>query len=325
MARPLRVQYPGAVYHITCRGNDRKNIFRDDLDRKAMVEILVHSLMVYKVKLFSYVLMDNHFHLLVETPLGNLSEYMRQFNITYTGHYNRRHNHIGHLYQGRYKSILVDKEAYLAVLSRYIHLNPVKVKGMLKLPIEERIKKLKGYPWSSLQGYLDGNKRLAFIDYGMVLSEYGGDNEKSRKKYRDLLYLELSKDTDIKERILGQSIIGRADFIEWVRKEFIDKDNIGEIPAVKAINRYHSEGKILTAIKDETGKSLNELRQEKGVYRQIAMDLLYRLGGLKGEEIGKMLGVGYTSVSQERRRLADKMKKDRKLKELVNRIEVLCQ
>ena len=80
------MRYPGAVYHITCRGNDRRNIFRDDLDRKEMVEILVHSLMAYKVKLFSYSLMDNHFHLFVETPLGNLSEFMRQFNIRYTGY-----------------------------------------------------------------------------------------------------------------------------------------------------------------------------------------------------------------------------------------------
>jgi len=161
MARPLRIQYPGAVYHITCRGNDRKNIFRDNIDRQKLLEILVHSLMAYKVKLFSYVLMDNHFHLLIETPLGNLSEFMRQFNITYTSYYNRRHKRIGHLYQGRYKSILVDKEAYLSVLSRYIHLNPVKVRGMIKLPIEERIKKLKGYSWSSLNGCLNVNRRAS--------------------------------------------------------------------------------------------------------------------------------------------------------------------
>jgi len=240
MARPLRIQYPGAVYHITCRGNDRKNIFRDNIDRKKLLEILVHSLMAYKVKLFSYVLMDNHFHLLIETPLGNLSEFMRQFNITYTSYYNRRHKRIGHLYQGRYKSILVDKEAYLSVLSRYIHLNPVKVRGMLKLPIEERIKKLKGYSWSSLNGYLNVNRRLSFIDYGMVLGEYGGDTEMAGKKYKDLLYAELSKDIDIKDKIIGQSLIGRAEFIEWVKEKFIDKDKSVEIPALKEIHCYNS-------------------------------------------------------------------------------------
>ena len=325
MARPLRIQYPGAVYHITCRGNDRKNIFGDNLDRKKLLEIFVHSLMVYKVKLFSYVLMDNHFHLLVETPLGNLSEFMRQFNITYTGYYNRRHKRIGHLYQGRYKSILVDKEAYLSVLSRYIHLNPVKVKSMLKLPIEERIKKLKGYPWSSLHGYLNVNRKLSFIDYGMVLGEYGGDTEMARKKYKDLLYAELSKDIDIKDKIIGQSLIGRSEFIEWVKEKFIDKDISSEISAVKKIHCYNSVEVIMGAIKEVTGKSPDDLKEKKGVYRQIAMDLLYRFGRLKGEEIGKIFGVGYTSVSQERRRLAKKMQRDRKLWELIIRIEGLCQ
>lgn len=290
-----------------------------------MLEILVHSLMVYKVKLFSYVLMDNHFHLLIETPLGNLSEFMRQFNITYTGYYNRRHKRIGHLYQGRYKSILVDKGAYLSVLSRYIHLNPVKVKGMLKLPIEERIKKLTRYPWSSLQGYLNGNRRLYFIDYGMVLSEYGGDTEIARKKYKDLLYAELSKAIDIKDKILGQSLIGRSEFIEWVKEKIIDKDKSSEIPAVKKIHCYNSVEGIMGAIEDETGKSLDYMRENKGECRQIAMDLLYRLGGLKGEEIGQIFGVGYTSVSQERRRLAKKKRKDKKLRELIIRIEGLCQ
>jgi putative transposase len=325
MARPLRIQYPGAVYHITCRGNDRKNIFRDNIDRKKLLEILVHSLMVYKVKLFSYVLMDNHFHLLIETPFGNLSEFMRQFNITYTGYYNRRHKRIGHLYQGRYKSILVDKEAYLSVLSRYIHLNPVKIKGMLKLSIEERIKKLKAYPWSSLQGYLNVNRRLSFINYGMVLGEYGGDTEMARKKYKDLLYAELFKDIDIKDNIIGQSLIGRSEFIDWVKEKFIDKDISSEIPAMKEIHCYNSVEGIMGAIKEVTGKSPDDLKEDKGVHRQIVMDLLYRFGGLKGEEIGKIFGVGYTSVSQERRRLAKKMQKDRKLRELIVRIEGLCQ
>jgi hypothetical protein len=196
---------------------------------------------------------------------------------------------------------------------------------MLKLPIEERIKKLKEYPWSSLHGYLNGHRRLSFIDCGMVLGEYGGDTEMARKKYKDLLYAELSKGADMKDKIIGQSLIGRAEFIEWVKEKFIDKDKSSEIPAMKEIHCYNSVEGIIAAIKDETGKSLDDMREKKGLYRQIAMDLLYRLGGLKGKEIGKIFGVGYTSVSQERRRLAKKMQKDRKLWELIIRIEGLCQ
>ena len=159
MARPLRIQYSGAVYHVTCRGNARKDIFVEDTDREKMLEILAHSLKIYNVKLCSYVLMNNHFHLLVETPLGNLAAFMRHFNISYTGHYNRRHDRTGHLYQGRYKSILVEKAAYLSVLSRYIHLNPVRIKDMEKATSEEKIRTLERYRWSSLHGYSQKDER----------------------------------------------------------------------------------------------------------------------------------------------------------------------
>ena len=174
MARPLRIQYSGAVYHVTCRGNERKEIFKDDRDRKTFLEILAYSSKIYNIKIFSYMLMENHFHLLIETPLGNLGEFMRHFNITYTGYYNRRHNRTGHLYQGRYKSILVDKESYLSVLSRYIHLNPVRIQAMEKNTDEEKIQHLRNYTWSSLPGYINKGKREQFLDYAMVLEEYGG-------------------------------------------------------------------------------------------------------------------------------------------------------
>jgi REP element-mobilizing transposase RayT len=124
MARPLRIQYPDAVYHVTCRGNEKQSIFRDDSDRGRFLQLLNQSVNIYTVKLHSYVLMNNHFHLLVETPLANLSEFMRHFNIAYIGYFNRRHNRFGHLYQGRFKAIIVDKDTYLSVLSRYIHLTP---------------------------------------------------------------------------------------------------------------------------------------------------------------------------------------------------------
>ena len=139
MARPLRIQYRGAVYNVTCRGNERKEIFRDDKDRQAFLEILVHSLKTYNINLCSYVLMNNRFHLLIETPLGNLGEFMRHFNISYTGYFNRRHNRAGHLYQGRYKSLVVDRNEYLSSLSRYIHLNPVPIKTLRQKSEKEKI------------------------------------------------------------------------------------------------------------------------------------------------------------------------------------------
>ncbi|MCP4974995.1 MAG: transposase, partial [Maribacter sp.] len=134
MARPLRIEYPGAWYHFTCRGNERGLIFKDDTDRRVFLDMLKESLEKYKVFLHGYVLMGNHFHLNLHTPQGNLSRFAQRFNTAYTVYFNRRHRRMGHLYQGRYKAILVEKESYLLALSRYIHLNPVKIKKIKKLP-----------------------------------------------------------------------------------------------------------------------------------------------------------------------------------------------
>ena len=159
MARPLRIQYPGAVYHVTCRGNEGSDIYRDDADRTAFLKTLLQSIKTYTIKLYSYVLMGNHFHFLVDTPMGNLGEFMRHFNISYTSYFNRRHKRAGHLYQGRYKSIVVDRDEYLSVLSRYIHLNPIRIGKMKNKPDEEKTEYLMRYRWSSLQGYINKNKR----------------------------------------------------------------------------------------------------------------------------------------------------------------------
>lgn len=183
MARPLRIQYPGAVYHVTCRGNARRNIFLKDDDRQGFLQILSKSLDIYSILLHGYVLMENHFHLLVETPLGNLSEFMRHFNITYTSYFNRRHQRVGHLYQGRYKSILVEKDAYLSILSRYIHLNPIRVQTFETGSHKHQAEHLLQYPWSSLPGYLDKSKRNGMVGYALVLADYGGDTPKGRAAY----------------------------------------------------------------------------------------------------------------------------------------------
>ncbi|MEF9426585.1 MAG: transposase [Candidatus Mariimomonas ferrooxydans] len=323
MARPLRIEYQGAVYHITCRGNEKKDIFRDDTDRKKFLDILLQSLTIYKVKLYSYVLMSNHFHLLLETPLGNLGEFMRQFNITYTGYFNKRHRRAGHLYQGRYRSILVEKASYLSILSRYIHLNPVRIKRMEKAPYEEKIKYLTNYVWSSLPGYIKKRKKERHIDYAMVLEEYGGDTGRARNAYKQRIYADISEGIEIKDKIFSQSILGEEEFIEWIKDTFIKKDHDRECPSLSEIQRYKQKDDILRTIEEETGKKgIKEISTEKGRLRQMTMELLYRLGGLKGTEIGKIMGVGYTSVSQERRRLQERLQKDRKIRTLLSRIEM---
>ncbi len=181
MARSLRIQYTGAYYHITCRGNERRGIFKNDSDRVAFLNCLERSLAQYTVILHVYTLMDNHFHLVIETPRGNLSEFMRHFNISYTGYFNRRHRRSGHLYQGRFKAIVVEAESYLLELSRYVHLNPIRLKRWAKRSIKEKVRYLKGYRWSSLGGYIQGNDPL--VRYQEVLAYFDGENKRGRKAY----------------------------------------------------------------------------------------------------------------------------------------------
>ena len=324
MARPLRIQYPNAVYHVTCRGNARQDIFRDDADRRRFLLTLVQYLQVYNVKLHAYVFMSNHFHLLVETPLGNLSEFMRTSNIAYTSYYNKQHKRIGHLYQGRYKSILVDKNEYLSILSRYIHLNPIRIKIIEKLPDKKKMSILSHYLWSSLPGYLDKRKRENFVDYQIILSEDGGDNDRARMAYAKALYADLSSGMKVHDKIIGQSVIGGKEFITWITDNFLKGEKERERPSLKKIRNYRAKDSIIKAVEKETGKRVQDIMREKGVLRQIFMELLYRLGGLKGEEIGSLMGVGYTSVSQERKRLRERLRNDQKAVCLLKILEHNC-
>lgn len=325
MTRPLRIQYPGALYHVTCRGNERKEIFKDDADRQYFLDTLAESMKIYSIRLHSFVLMTNHFHLLVETPLGNLSEFMRHFNITYTGYFNRRHNRVGHLYQGRYKSILVDKDPYLSMLTRYIHLNPVRVEKMEKLSVSEKIEYLQAYYWSSLPGYIDGRKTKNFVDYTFVLRQIDEDEGAARRAYRKQIIEDMAGGLDIWKDILVQSVLGSRDFLDWIKQSYLPAKGEREKPSLNAISRYLSKDRLLNILTEEIGKSIKEIKEEKGNLRRIAMDILYRQGGLNGTEIGGIFGVDYSLVSQERKRLREKLERDGELKRIYKKIERACQ
>jgi putative transposase len=322
MARALRIQFEGAVYHITSRGNEKREIFKDDADRVRFLEILELSVSTYRVLLYCYILMESHYHLLVETPQGNMSEFMRHFNITYTSYYNKRHNRVGHLYQGRYKSILVDKDSYLTILSRYIHLNPIRVGEAIDWTAREKENYLKGYPWSSISGYIDEDKRLPFIDYSLVLGEYGGDNVKGRMNYWNEISRDIAGGLEVNDKVVAQSVLGSDGFVKWVRREFAKPGGSRrEIPSLRGILRYRSKDEVLKVISDETDTGEEEILKRKGTLRQLAMELLYKYGGLKGMEIGQIMGLDYSTISQGRKRLRERLKKDEELQGLMGRIE----
>jgi putative transposase len=280
------------------------------------------SLNTYQVVLYSYVLMQNHYHLLVETPHGNVSEFMRHFNLTYAAYYNKRHNRVGHLYQGRYKSILVDKESYLTTLSRYIHLNPIRTEQFMFGPTREKEKFLKEYPWSSLSGYIDEGKKSGLIGYALILSEYGGDSAEGRMGYWKQIRRDIVDGLEVKSKVVGQCVLGTDEFVKWVKNTFATgAANRREIPSLRGVLRYRSRDEILKVICDETDRAEREILQEKGPLRQMAMELLFRYGGLKGVEIAQMMGLDYSTVSRDRKQLREDVERDATLKKLMARVE----
>jgi REP element-mobilizing transposase RayT len=321
MARPLRIQYPHAYYHVTCRGNDRRSIYRDDRDRELFLEKLRGSLDIYQVVLHAYVLMGNHFHLIVKTPRANLSEFMRHFNITYTVEFNRRHRRVGHLYQGRYKAILVDRDSYLAELSRYVHLNPVRIKPHRGKSISEQWRLLERYGWSSLLGYLDRSRRQRWVNYEEVLAESGG----TAKRYRQFIDDGLREGYDTPwEKVTGQVTLASEEFVADLGKKVSPSAARREQPSVKAFQTVQPD-EVLRIVSRQLKVKREELARRRTAFRDqraVAMDLLYRYGGINQREIGKRLGpIDYSAVSRERTRLRERLKLDRRLEKSLREIE----
>jgi len=166
MARALRIEFPGAIYHITSRGNEKKAIFRDSNDRKTFLEILTLVTERFEWECHAYVLMGNHY-LLIETLKSNLSRGMKQLNSIYTQKFNRRHKRVGHLFQGRYKAFLVEKEYYLLELSRYIVLNSVRA-GLVEHPGE--------WKWSSYRATIGKGPKAKFLTIDWLLNQFGRED-----------------------------------------------------------------------------------------------------------------------------------------------------
>ncbi len=175
MARPLRIEFPGALYHITSRGDRRVAIYEDDEDREAFLSILAEVVERYNWICHAFCLMMNHYHLVIETVEGNLSQGMRHLNGVYTQASNRRHNRAGHLFQGRFKGILVDKDAYLLELSRYVVLNPVRA-GMVDTPEQ--------WPWSSYRSMTGQAPVPKWLAVDGILSQFGANREEARQNYQ---------------------------------------------------------------------------------------------------------------------------------------------
>jgi hypothetical protein len=254
--------------------------------------------------------MDNHFHLVVQTLRANLSEFMRRFNISYTGWFNYHHSTCGHLYQGRYKAFLVDADNYLLELSRYVHLNPVRVGKYRKLTYHEQMQYVERYWWSSLLGYLDKRKSVDFVSYDMVLSMLGNQREYRRFLLDGLLSSVRDPFKDVQYRM----VLGDDNFVSRVRGEYLENGSLSEQPIYREMaSKKIASDNVLTCVVKALGVDIDHVcaRLGSSVERGIIAELLYRYSGITQREIGQLLGgVGYTTVSMMRRHLNEVMKKN---------------
>jgi putative transposase len=306
MARPLRIEYPGAFYHVTSRGNEQKDVFKSQRDRHKFLEYLESATTRYGAILHAYCLMSNHYHLLLETPGGNLSQIMRHINGAYTTYFNVKRKRAGHLFQGRYKAILVEADEYLVELSRYIHLNPVRV-GIVERPEQ--------YQWSSYQSYAGHSKPQAWLRTGFILGCFAKRTEDAHKKYRTFVEDRLGKEYESPlKRAIGASILGSTAFVEEISATYLQGKEDRNIPALRQFTSLPTLEEIMKQAQTAFGN-------DEKMARRAAIHLSHKYSGLRLREIGDRFNVRDTSISEASRRFVRELDTDGKLRGIVERIK----
>ena len=275
MARPLRIEFPGAIYHVTSRGNARRKIFLDDSDRDAFLSTLAWVVERFGWICHAYCLMGNHFHLMIETPEPNLSRGMRQLNGVYTQGFNRLHRKVGHLFQGRFKAILVERDSYLLELARYVVLNPVRAK-MVKAP--------ENYKWSSYRPTLGLDPVPQGLSIGWLLGQFAKTKPVARQRYAAFVRAGIGGRAPWAE-LKGQVLLGGEHFVEKMAPQLKASETVAEIP--KRQRRLHrpSIKKLLAAADSKAS-------------RNVAMVQAYLAHGYTLAEIGREAGLHYATVSR---------------------------
>jgi REP element-mobilizing transposase RayT len=290
---------------VTSRGNEKKDIFRSKKDREKFLSYLSSAWERHGAVFHAYCLMSNHFHLMVETPLGNLSRIMKHINGSYTTYFNVRHNRVGHLFQGRYKALLVQADAYAAELSRYIHLNPVRAK-MVPSPEE--------YQWSSCRQYLEGTEP-SWLSTRLVLGYFGTEDEDRRRNYRDYLFEAIGKESrDPLADSVASTILGTDDFVRDIREKYLEgKKSDRDLPALKDLSRGPGIAEI-KVVSEEAFPENKRLARMAGIY------LCWRYSGAKLKEIGELYGISESGVNRACGRFENMIDRDKDLREGLRRL-----
>ena len=277
MARPLRIEYDGALYHVTSRGNERKLVFKDDTDRNIFLDTLHKVTQRYNWLCRAYCLMNNHYHLVIETSDGNLSKGMRQLNGVYTQTFNKRHKRVGHIFQGRYKAILIQKESHLLEVCRYVVLNPVRAKTVTGA---------KEWRWSSYRATCGIDKPHPCLTTDWILGQFAKQKRTAEKKYKEFIEAGMGE-KGIWRSVKGQSILGSDEFVEKLIGYVKGHEDIKEIPKSQ---RYINRPALKEILKK--GILLNKKDRNKQIKEAI------NRYGYSQKEVADYLGLYYTTISR---------------------------
>jgi REP element-mobilizing transposase RayT len=317
MARPLRVEYPGAYYHVINRGNAGEEIFKNARDREKFLEYLATAVARFSVVVHTYCLMSNHFHLLLQTQEANLSKAIQWLNVSYATYFNKKRQRSGHLFQGRFKAILIDADQYLEQLSRYIHLNPVQAK-IVATPVE--------YPWSSYPAFVGKTKNPEWLTTGEILGHFGKRRNTAIKKYKSFVEeINIAALADPHAETFGGFILGDTPFIKWVQNTFLaSQENSQEIPELKKLTPRVPPARILQAVCVEC-KCEKEKVVKKGKHRSheraMAIYLTRDLSGLSGKELGSFFGVSGAAITMRYNQFSREINKNKKLGKRIQKIK----
>jgi putative transposase len=320
MSRPLRIEYPGAWYHIMNRARQAERAFKNEEDYGRFVTVVREASDMWHLRVAAYCLMPNHYHLLVQTPEGNISRCMRHIDGLYTQRFNRTHGMDGSLFRGRYRSILVDADSYLLQLVRYIHRNPLRA-GLAD--------ELEGYPWSSHRAYLSGAKRWGWISKDFVLSVLSPKRAERLNAYREFMSEQDNAELlRFYERKKMPSVLGAERFVSWVKYRFSIEKADDEVPQSRELTPDLDQLKVAVCnYYEATEQQLAHSRRgSSNEPRNVAIYLCRRLRGDTLRTIAQHFAMNkYSSVSSVIERMKAQISQNRKLKRRLEEIISLLQ
>lgn len=307
MARQLRIEYPGAFYHIIQRGNEKRDIFLSNQDREKFYEYIKEIHSRYAVKIHTYCLMNNHYHLILETKEANLTKTMHSLNTSYPVYFNTKREKTGHLFQGRYKAILVEADGYLHHLSRYIHLNPVRI-NLVKDPMD--------YPHSSYKYFVSDVAPPDWLETSFILAMFDKNIKTAKSIYNRFVVESIGKEQPIiKDNITAGFLLGSQSFIKEIKEKFIQDKIDKEIPVINKLKNRPTCNDIRDIVEKMIG--------DEKLSRNISIYLIRKYTSHSLKEIAMLYNMSDAGVSALYNRFEKKRIEDKEIDKNIIEIENL--